>query len=83
LFQQVASIFFTGSIVVKGDPKFRAGQRIYVAPLNADFYVNAVTTKFDWGSGVYAKILSVSRGAVLGDIGGLFSFQTQFIPQKD
>ncbi len=67
-FLQKAQFFANGTLVVKGDPKYKAGQRIYVRSLNADFYVTGVRHDFRWGTAPYTTTLTVSRGIFFGTL---------------
>lgn len=67
-FLQNAQLFAGGHITVKGDPKYKAGQRVYIRTLNADFYVQAVSHDFKWGTAPYTTTLALSHGTFFGTL---------------
>ena len=75
-FQQFSSFMVSGTIVVKGDPTYKAGSRRYFERLNADFYITGVEHDFPWGDGPYLTILHVTRGVFHGRPGGFYPANT-------
>ena len=67
MLEMYGSLFFTGTLTVKGDAKYKVGRMLLIKDLNLEFYITGVSHRMIWGES-WSTTLKLTRGCVVGEL---------------